>query len=98
MSCQMAMAFRLRASPCSISSRYGSQALGERSGGPESVVTCMAGFEGSGSVVTPMAGFAGARRPTHPAGAPLPRLLLGKRLLFLDGHQWLAGCAATAIR
>lgn len=47
--------------------RYGSQALAERSGGPESVVTCMAGFEGSGSMVTPLAGFAGARRP-HPPG------------------------------
>src|SRR5712664_3540511 len=68
----MAMAFRPRPSPCSIRSRYGSQALVARwlpivgeIGWPKSVVTSMAGFDGSGSVVTPMAGFDGARCP-HP--------------------------------
>ena len=69
-------------SPCSISSRYGSQALADCCGwsvggpwfpendAPESVVTwySLAGFEGSGSVVTPLAGFAGARRPQAPGG------------------------------
>jgi hypothetical protein len=70
------MAVRPRRSPNSTSSRYGSQALVDGSGWvgdpwlsegdpPKSVVTSMAGFDGSGSVVTPMAGFDGARRP-HP--------------------------------
>ena len=64
----MAMAFRPRPSPCSISSRYGSQTLVARScwpvggeiGWPESVVTPMAGFASEGSVVTSLAGFAGS--------------------------------------
>jgi hypothetical protein len=34
---------------------------------PESVITCMAGFESAGSVITPLAGFAGEARP-HPPG------------------------------
>ena len=36
--------------------------------------------------------------PTHPVVAPRSRLPLGKRLLFHDVHQWLARCAARAIR
>jgi hypothetical protein len=45
------------------------------------------------------------RRPVLPAlgvptqaGIPPPRLTLGKHLLFLFGHQWLARCAVKAIR
>ena len=74
-----------------MTSRYGSQLLTDRLpdgpaiasgpgvGGPESVVTPLAGFERSGSgcasfapltgsesVVTPLAGFASARRPQPP--------------------------------
>ncbi len=79
----MAMAFRPRPSPCSISSRYGSQSLADRSGwstgglwlpegdAPRSVVTSLAGFAGSGgsgSVVTSLAGFAGDRLPHAPGG------------------------------
>ena len=76
----MAMAFRPRPSPCSISSRYGSHELADRSGrsaggpwfpegdAPGSVVTSLAGFDGSGSVVTSLAGFAGPRRPHEPGG------------------------------
>lgn len=61
----MAMAFRPRLSPSSMSSRYGSLALGDgfgrlgSSGLPEA--------DPPESVVTPMAGFAGAQRP-HPGG------------------------------
>ena len=36
--------------------------------------------------------------PTRPADAPRSRLLSGKRRRFLDGHRWLARCAAKAIR
>src|SRR5262245_22112455 len=69
----MAMALRPRASPCVMSSRYASQALAEGLegfvGGPESVVTPMAGFAVSGSSLQEgvsglelagMAGFAGS--------------------------------------
>src|ERR1700674_2581059 len=106
------MAFRPRLSPCSISSRYGSQALADCCGwsvggpwfpendAPESVVTwySLAGFEGSGSVVTPWPVLPALAVPRHPVVAPRSRLPSGKRLLFLDGHQWLARCAARAIR
>src|ERR1700740_547912 len=52
----MAMAFRPRPSPCSISSRYGSQALADRSGwvgGP-----WLPEGDAPGSVVTSLVGFA----------------------------------------
>src|SRR5215218_3542409 len=60
------MAFRPRAKPSSMNSRWGSEALGVA---PESVVTCMAGFAPTvvpESVVTSLAGFAGARFPQPP--------------------------------
>src|SRR5215831_388934 len=60
----MAIAFRPRRSPSSISSRYAAQALAD--GGEE--VSGTLGFREKGAikpVVTPMAGFAGVRRP-HP--------------------------------
>jgi len=58
-----AMAFRPRLSPCSISSRYGSQALVARFWLP------VGGEIGwPKSVVTSLAGFAGARRPQPAAG------------------------------
>ena|SRR5580700_9772288 len=82
-SCQMAMAFRPRRSPCSIHSRNGSQALATRRlpvggeiGGLKSVVSSLAGFESAESVVTSLAGFAGARRPQAPgARTPIPAAL-----------------------
>src|SRR5712664_1854099 len=82
----MAMAFRSRPSPCSIGSRYGSQALADGSGwlgGPWFP-------EGASpeSVVTSMAGFSGARRP-HPVsvtGRPSGQMhcdaLCGARRIF----------------
>src|SRR5258708_14910697 len=64
----MAIAFRPRASPCSIHSRNGSQALTTRSwlpvggeiGGLKSGVTSLAGFESTRSGVTALAGFESA--------------------------------------
>jgi hypothetical protein len=67
----MAMAFRPRPSPCSSSSRHGSQALVTRSRLP-------VGSEigGPKSVVTSLAGFAGARRPQPPGvRTPIPAAL-----------------------
>jgi hypothetical protein len=53
-------------------------------GAPESMVTCMAGFAGDGH--------------PHPGRRTATPAALGKHWLFLDGHQWLAQCAARAIR
>ncbi len=60
----------------------------------KSGVTAMAGFDGSGVTSRPV--LPALAFPKHPGLAQQSRPLLSKRLLFRDGHQWLARCAVKA--